>query len=101
MPLPSKAPAQYTSSKQLIAGSDFNALSSQTNSAQSLTASVTQTQASAIANATLNAAAVKVTTGNANDAVALPKGFAGAQVFVYNSSANALQVFPQVGDSIN
>lgn len=100
MPLSRSGPKRYTASKQLIGGDDINAINDQLFTIQSLTASVTQTQASALANAAINAASIKVTTGNANDVVALPKGYPGLKVLVYNASANALSVYPFTGDKI-
>lgn len=100
-PLAKAAAAIYTASKQLISGQDFNAVQAQLYSVQSLTASTTQTQAGATANAQINAAAVAVTTGNANDVVALPAGYAGLQIFIANLSSNALGVFPSGTDTID
>lgn len=56
------------------------------------TAGTTQTQAGATA---LTKLVTFVTTGNANDGVALPTGkLAGEFVIVSNVSANALKVYP-------
>lgn len=87
----------FITSRQLLPGSWANAITNFLTSIQSITASVTQTQAGATA---ITCAGAEVTTGNANDAVKLPKGYAGLQVFVANLSANALGVFPASGDTI-
>lgn len=100
-PLARMAAAIYTASKQLIAGTDFNTVTAQLYSAQAMTAGVTQTQAFALANNLIGSASVAVTTGNANDVVALPKGYPGLQIYIANLSANALQVFPFTGDTID
>lgn len=87
----------FITSRQLLPGSWANAVTQALSSIQSLTASTTQTQAGGAA---ISSAAVAVTTANANDAVRLPKGYPGAEVFISNLSANALGVFPAVGDTI-
>lgn len=87
----------FITSRQLLPGSWANAITSLLTSIQTATASVTQTQAGGTPIVSASAA---VTTANANDAVTLPKGYAGLQVFVANLSANALGVFPFVGDTI-
>ena len=87
----------FISSRQLLPGSWANAVTNALSSIQSITASTTQTQAGGTA---ITSAAVNVTTGNANDAVRLPKGYPGAEIFISNLSANALGVFPAVGDTI-
>jgi hypothetical protein len=61
-----------------------------------VTAGTTQTQAGATAiTVTMN----RVTTGNANDGVALPGGTSQVCVFVSNISANALKVWPSNADN--
>lgn len=98
MPLPSANDiVRFISSKQLLPGSWANAITDLFTSTQTLTASTTQTQAGATA--IISAVAV-VTTANANDAVRLPKGYPGLEVSIANLSANALGVFPAVGDII-
>lgn len=65
------------------------------------TAGTTQTQAGATK---LTCGINYVTTGNANDGVALPTGYAlGDAVIIVNSSANSLNVYPYVssGGAIN
>lgn len=84
-------------SRQLVPGDLINGINDLLTSTQEVTASVTQTQAGATA---ITAAAAKVTTGNANDAVRLPKGYAGLEIFIANISANTLGVFPAVGDTM-
>lgn len=86
---------RFLASKQLLPGSWANAITDLFTSIQTLTASTTQTQAGATA---INAAVANVTTGNANDAVRLPKGYPGLEVMVNNLSAATLGVFPAVGD---
>ena len=87
----------FITSRQLLPGSWANAVTNALTSIQTVTASTTQTQAGATA---ITAASAAVTTANANDAVRLVKGYAGAQQFIANLSANALGVFPAVGDTI-
>lgn len=67
-----------------------------------VTAGTTQTQAGAT-RVGLNQFAA-VTTGNANDGVALPllnSGLIGMSIYVSNLSANALRVYPNTGQTIN
>lgn len=99
MPLPSSKVLQqrFIASRQLLPGDWANSINDAYSSTQALTASVTQTQAGGTKITSANAV---VTTGNANDAVVLPKAFAGLEIFVANLSANALGVFPAVGDTI-
>ena len=87
----------FLTSRQLLPGSWANAVTNALCSIQTATASTTQTQAGGTA---ITSASAAITTGNANDAVRLPKGYAGAQIFIANLSANALGVFPAVGDTI-
>lgn len=94
LPFPSKAPAQYTTSKQMIAGSDFNNLAAQLNSAEDgITATAAGSQATSYQ---LKAAVNNVTVvASANDGVRLPKGFVGLTVWVRNAdAADSLRVFP-------
>lgn len=99
MPLPNLATLRqrFLSSKQLLPGDWANAVTDSLSSIQTATASTTQTQAGGTK---ITAAAAAVTTANANDAVVLPKGGAGLEIFLANLSANALGVFPAVGDTI-
>lgn len=99
MPLPSAKTLQqrFIASRQLLPGDWANAVADAFSSVQALTASVTQTQAGGTK---VTAAGAVVTTANANDAVTLPKAYAGLEVFMSNISANALGVFPAVGDTI-
>ncbi len=87
----------FISSRQLLPGSWANAISNQLYSIQTITAGTTQTQAGGTK---ITAASAAVTTANANDAVTLPKGYAGLEVFIANLSANTLGVFPAVDDTI-
>lgn len=89
---------KFIPSRQLLPGSWANAIvDALTSAQQAVTASVTQTQVGGTA---ITSAIAVVTTGNANDAVRLPKGGIGMQVFIANISANTLGVFPAVGDTI-
>lgn len=89
---------KFIPSRQLLPGSWANAIvDALTSAQQAVTASTTQTQAGGTA---ITSAIAVVTTGNANDAVRLPKGGIGMQVFIANISANTLGVFPAVGDII-
>ena len=99
MPLPSanSRNQRFISSRQLLPGDWANAVNDSQSSTQTSTASTTQTQAGGTP--ITNAIAV-VTTANANDAVTLPKGYVGLEIFIANVSALALQVYPAVGDSI-
>lgn len=99
MPLPNWGTLlqRFIPSRQLLPGDWANAITDALTSSQAVTASVTQTQAGGTK---ITSAAAVVTTGNANDAVTLPKGQIGMQVMLANISANALGVFPAVGDTI-
>lgn len=87
----------FLTSRQLLPGSWANAVTNALTSIQTATASTTQTQAGGTK---ITSASAAITTANANDAVTLPKGYPGAQIFIANLSANALGVFPAVGDTI-
>ena len=91
---------RFISSRQLLPGEWANAITDLLSSAAALTASTTQTQAGALAGAQIKTALAVVTTGNANDVVALPKGYVGLEVTIANISANTLGVFPYTGDII-
>lgn len=99
--LPSTQPNQYTASKQLIAGSDFNALTAQLNSnSVGRTAGIggTQVKAAQMAKATETFSTVT----SANDSAKLPKGIPGLEVWVTNADgANSLQVFTYGAGTIN
>ena len=71
-----------------------------TTTADSLTASTTQTQAGGLL---LGAVINRISTvGSASDAVTLPPSVAGAWMIVINAAAaNAMLIFPAVGDAIN
>src|SRR6185295_13455008 len=99
MPLPSLAVLRqrFIASRQLLPGDWANAITDALSSTQTATASTTQTQAGGTK---ITNAAVAVTTANANDAVTLPKGGPGLEIFISNLSANALGVFPAPGDTI-
>ncbi len=99
--LPSKQVRQYTTSKQLIGGDDFNGVVAQLNSsAVGITAGVGGGSANAVqlANA-FNTISIVI---SANDSVKLPKGFAGLEVSIANqAAANSLQVFTSSKGLIN
>ena len=97
IPAKNVASQRFISSKQLLPGDWANGVTDLLTSTQTATASTTQTQAGGT---DITAAAVKVTTANGNDAVTLPKGYAGLEIFIANISANGLDVFPAVGDTI-
>lgn len=88
---------RFLTSRQLLPGDWANAVTDSLSSIQTATASTTQTQAGGTP---ITSAAAAITTANANDAVTLPKGGAGLEIFIANLSANALGVFPAVGDTI-
>lgn len=90
-----EALVNFLTSRQLLPGSWANAINNQLFSIQTLTASTTQTQAGGTK---ITSAVAVVTTANADDAVTLPKGYAGLQIEVVNLSANQLGVFPAPGD---
>lgn len=71
-----------------------------TRADNAVTASVTQTQAGGVP---ITRAITRVTTvGTAADAVTLPAAIAGRSLVVINAAAaNAMGVFPAVGDAIN
>jgi|APGre2960657404_1045060.scaffolds.fasta_scaffold210958_2 hypothetical protein len=99
MPLPSGSSRnqRFISSRQLLPGDWANAVNDSQSSTQTSNASTTQTQAGGTP--ITNAIAV-VTTANASDTVTLPKGYVGLEIFIANLSANALRVYPAVGDII-
>lgn len=87
----------FIPSRQLLPGDWANSVTSRLTGQQSLTASLTHTQAGGTK---VTAAAAAVTTANANDAITFPKGQTGAEIIIANLSANALGVFPAVGDTL-
>lgn len=99
MPLPSanSRNQRFISSRQLLPGDWANAVTDSQSSTQTSTASTTQTQAGGTP---ITNALAAITTANANDAVTLPKGYVGLEIFIANLSANNLGVFPAVGDTI-
>lgn len=97
MSIPKSPNQRYTSSRQLIAGSDINNLSDQLNSFQSLTA-LGATQATA---APIDAANIEVKAGSANNAgVILPVSYPGLIINILNNSANTTNVYPNGTDQI-
>lgn len=98
--LPSKQPEQYTSSRQLISGADFNNVVAQLNSsARDITARAGGGQARATQ---LNAANnILGTVVTAADSVKLPKGINGLEVWIQNAGASNAQVFTYGTGTIN
>lgn len=99
--LPSTQANQYTTSKQLIGGHDFNNHTAQLNSGQDgITAGAGGTQLLAFQlNSAVNVIST-VTTGN--DSVKLPKGILGLEVWVQNAGGgNSAQVFTFGKGTIN
>lgn len=95
MAYPASPPARYISSRQLIAGSDINALNDALFSAQTLVpAGATQAAASAI-----NAASVELLAAAAAG-VRLPASFPGAEVTILNNSGNAQNIYPNGTDQV-
>lgn len=90
--LPSTAPNNYTSSRQLVDGKDMNSITQQLNSITvGIVAHAGGGQADAVQ---LNAATnVVATVANANDSVKLPIGFPGLKVLIINQNANAVGVY--------
>ena len=95
--IPNKINQRYTTSRQLIAGSDMNSLNDQLNSAQSTTALGT-TQATA---ALINSANVEVKSGSANNAgMVMPVSYPGLEVDILNNSLNTTKIYPNGTDQI-
>lgn len=99
MPLPSanSRNQRFISSRQLLPGDWANAVNDSQSSTQTSTASTTQTQA---AGTPITNALAAITTANNGDAVTLPKGYVGLEIFIANLSAFSIGVFPAVGDII-
>lgn len=95
MGIPSRAPNRYTSSKQLIAGSDFNSLNDELNSFQTLT----PTGATQAAAAPINAANVELLTA-AGAGVVLPISYPGAFCNILNNSGNTQNIYPNGTDQV-
>lgn len=97
MTFPSKNRIQYTSSRQLIAGSSVNDLENQLNSFQQLTAAGTTVADAAV----VDAANVEVLSGSANNAgIVLPAAYPGAVVSVLNNSLNTTKVYGKGTDTV-
>lgn len=90
--IPKSPPNRYTTSKQLIAGSDMNNLTDQSFSFQQLTAAgVAQVDA-----AQIDAANVEILSGSANNAgIKLPVSYPGVAVNVLNNSLNTTLLYAQ------
>jgi len=97
---PSTRVGQYTPSKQLVSGADINSINNQISGAvDGLVAKAGGGKAGATPlTAHVNTIA---TAATAADSVILPKGFAGAEVWVINDGAEAVQVFGLDNDTIN
>jgi hypothetical protein len=101
--LPSSAPNQYTSSRQLIAGSDINAITAQLNSGNN---GVTAGAGGGQAKATQLNNAVNIVTSvvTANDSVKLPNGIIGLEVWIQNADSttgHSCQVYAYGVGTIN
>lgn len=99
--LPSNQPRQYTTSKQLIGGDDFNAVvAAQFSEKDGIVAGIGGGQAAAIQLAAAVNTIKTVTT--ANDSAKLPKGIQGLEVWISNAdAANSAQVFTYGKGTIN
>lgn len=86
--IPKSPPARYIPSRQLIAGSDFNALNDQLNSYQKLIAG----GASQALAAKIDAANVEIDASSAAGFVQLPVSYPGAEVDILNNSLNTTTV---------
>jgi len=97
---PSSRISEYTASKQIVSGADMNSLSNQISGAvDGLVAKAGGGKAGATPlTAHVNTIA---TAATAADSVILPKGFAGAEVWVINDGAEAVQVFGLGNDTID
>lgn len=95
--IPKSPPNKYTTSKQLVAGSDINNLSDQSFSFQQLTAlGVDQPSAAGI-----DAANIEVLSGSANNAgLLLPVSYPGVAVNVLNNSLNTTLIYAQGADVV-
>lgn len=99
-PIANKAPNQYTPSRQMIGGDDFNNVTAQLNSLESgITAAVGGTQA--LARQLTAAVNTIATVATAADSVKLPKGYPGLTIMVVNEDADSLQVFGYGSDTID
>jgi hypothetical protein len=96
MALASSPPRRYTTSRQLIAGDDFNNLNDHSFSFQTLTA----VGASQVAAAPVNAANVEIPAGNAAAGVRLPPAYPGNEISILNNSSNTQNVYPALGEQI-
>lgn len=97
MSIPKNIPTRYTSSRQLIAGSDVNAISDFLFSYQLLTAiGVAQVDA-----AKIDAANVEIAAGSANNAGAvLPAAIPGEDIIILNNSANTTVIYGGGTDTV-
>jgi hypothetical protein len=93
MTIPASAPRRYTTSRQLIAGDDFNNLSDHIYGFASI-AALGATQAAATQ---ITASNIEVTLANSinNGGIILPNAIPGQDVSVLNNNANTTKVYPQ------
>lgn len=96
MSFPKSPPARYSSSRQLIAGSDMNNLNDAQNSYQLLT----PTGATQVAAALIDASNVEIPAGAAAAGVVMPVSYPGAEVDILNNSGNNQNVYPNGTDQI-
>jgi len=98
MTIPASAPNKYTSSRQLVAGSDINNISDQLNSYQELTALA----GGAKPGTQINAANIHALAASDLDSFSLPAGlFPGMKVFLANYSGHSVQVYGLGNDTVN
>lgn len=92
MTMPTKAPNNYTSGRQLVNGSDMNNIINQLNS---VTTGIIAKSGGGFAGATQLNAAINVvsTVAVANDSVKLPFGFVGERIVIINQDADAVGVY--------
>ncbi len=90
----------YSSSKQLVSGSDFNKVIDLLTTFQQVTALAGGTRVTATP--VLNAANVEITvSATANDSVVLPPAKVGFDIVVVNNGVASAQIFANGSDVIN
>jgi hypothetical protein len=97
MTIPANAPRRYTTSRQLIAGDDFNNLSDHVYGFQSLVAVGPAAQATA---PTLNASNIEILAASPAGAVKLPIAYPGQDLSIINNSAQTITIFPQANGDV-
>lgn len=95
--IPKSSPNRYTTSRQMIAGSDINNLSDASFSFAQVTA-IGVDQGSAVP---INAANIEILSGSANNAGArLPVSYPGAAINILNNSLNSSNIYATGTDVI-